>query len=223
MESFIFKNINSNSLGIVVKEMPLIPRAEKNIETINISGRNKPLHIDNNNYLSRSYTISCVLKDKTYLDNISSLFVGSGKLELSKYPDRYFNATIKNQINFKSYLNYLNEFPLQFELDPISFSKTETTVEKTSSSTISVDGNVEVCPKITVTGTGTFSINGESVQVLETGITIDSDLMVCSNNSVAKNDKVILNNFPKLKPGTNTITIGEGITKLTIKYECGWL
>lgn len=223
MENFIFKNINSNNLGIIVKEMPLMPRSEKSIEIINIAGRNKPLHIDNNYYLSRSYTISCVLKEKTYLDTISALFVGAGKLQLSKYPGRYFNAIIKNQIQFKSYLNHLNEFPLQFEIEPISYDNTETIEEIVSSGTINVSGNIEINPIIVVDGIGSFSINGETIQVLESGITIDCNLMVCSNNYVAKNDKVILNNFPKLNPGSNTITIGSGITKLTIKYECGWL
>ena len=31
METFKFKNVNSNDLGIIVKEMPPIIRAERNI------------------------------------------------------------------------------------------------------------------------------------------------------------------------------------------------
>lgn len=223
MEYFSFNNVNSTSLDIIVKSMPPVPRAERNIESIQVNGRNGALHIDNKRYLSKSYSIGCVLKSKTYLDNICSSFVGTGILRLSKYTDRYFKATIKNQIDFSKYLTYLNEFPLQFELDPIAYSETETTENLTSTSSITVGGNVEVYPKITITGTGTATINGYSLTVSETGITIDCDLMVCYKGTTAKNDKVVLDEFPKLTPGTNTISLGTGITGISIVYRAGWL
>lgn len=223
MESFTFKGINSNSLGIIVKEMPLVPRSERNIETINVNGRNRPLHIDNKNYLSKNYSIICLMKDKEHINDICSLFVGTGQLTLSKYPNRIFNATIKNQIDFKNYLNYLNEFPLQFELDPISYSSDLTTEELISSGSITVDGNTDSYPKITIIGTGQITINGYSFNVLESGVTIDSDLMICYNGTIAKNDKVILSEFPKLKPGENIITVSNTVTKIKIEYNSGWL
>lgn len=223
MESFTFKGINSNSLGIIVKEMPLVPRAERNIETINVNGRNRPLHIDNKNYLLKSYSIVCLIKEKEHIDDICSLFVGTGQLTLSKYPNRVFNATIKNQIDFKNYLNYLNEFPLQFELDPISYSSTSTIEELTSSGSITVDGNTDSYPKITITGTGQVTVNGYSFTVSESGVTIDSDLMICYNGTTAKNDKVTLSEFPKLKPGSNTISLPNTVTKIKIEYNSGWL
>ena len=33
MEYFIFDNVNSKDIGIIVKEMPPVVRAERNIET----------------------------------------------------------------------------------------------------------------------------------------------------------------------------------------------
>lgn len=223
MESFSFKNISSNTLGIVVKNMPLVPRAEKNIESVVVNGRNGNLHIDNGNYLSKNYTLECILTNKEHIDDICSLFQGTGKLILSKYPNRYFNATIKNQIDFKKYLNILNEFPLLIELDPIAYSTSEVTETINSSGTITVGGNIEVNPKITITGTGTVTLNGYSLEVTETGITIDCELMECTKNSLSKNNKVTLDEFPKLSVGNNTITLGNGITSVEVKYRAGWL
>lgn len=223
MESFKFNNVTSESLDIIVKEMPLVPRAERNIESVNIIGRNRSFHIDNKNYLTKDYTIDCIAKNRGKIDDICKTFVGTHKLELSKYPNRYWDATIKNQIDFDIYLNYLNEFPLQFELDPIGYSKEETVENISSSTSINVGGNVDVYPIITITGVGTLTVNGYSLQVLESNITIDCDLMQCFNGEIAKNDKVILDEFPMLNVGTNNITLGEGISNVKIKYRQGWL
>ena len=224
MHYFIFNGVNSTDLGITVKDMPLLPRAERDIETINVSGRNGNLHIDNGTYRSNSYTIKCVVSDITKIDNIKSVFVGTGKLILSKYNDRYFIATIKNQISFDKYLNYLQEFPLQFDIEPIAYHLTDEILEYTSNnSDFDIGGNIDVAPKMTVTGTGTVTLNGVSVQVAETGIEIDCELMNCTKNNINKNDKVTLDKFPRLNPTENAITLGSGITKVKLVYKRGWL
>lgn len=225
METFTFNGTSSESLNLIVKDMPLVSRAEKNIETIEVNGRNGNLHIDNGNYLSRSYSIACLAKDKSKIDEINSKLVGSGKLTLSKYNDRFFNATIKNQIDYSKYMTILQEFPLQFDLDPISFSNEETVETLTSSGSITVGGNVDIYPKISITGIGKLVINDTELNVSETDIFIDCELMNCTKNGLSKNDKVTLSgdDFPKLKVGSNTITLGSGITQIIIKYRKGWL
>ena len=50
MEYFKFKGTRSDSVGIIVKEMPAIAKSEKNIETINVSGRNGAFHTDEGTY-----------------------------------------------------------------------------------------------------------------------------------------------------------------------------
>lgn len=224
MHYFSFNGINSTDLGITVKNMPLLPRAERDIETINVSGRNGNLHIDNGTFRSNSYTISCIIEDITKIDSIKSTFIGTGKLILSKYSDRYFIATIKNQISFDKYLNYLQEFPLQFDIEPIAYHLTDEILEYTSSNaSFDIGGNVEVAPKMTITGTGTVTLNGVSVQVAETGIEIDCELMNCTKEGLNKNDKVTLDSFPKLNPSENSITLGNGISKVKLVYKRGWL
>lgn len=224
MEYFIFKGTRSDELGIIVKEMPAISKSEKDIETIEVSGRNGAFHIDNGTYKTKKYKIKCVLKENTYLDQIKLLFEGTGKLELSTELGREYTATIQNQIDFSKYLTYLREFTLNFELDPISCSKTETAKTITENTSFVGGGNCNVNPKITIVGTGTVTLNNIPIVVTETGITIDCELMNCTKNNLNKNDKVNIDtDFPCIKPGTNTISLGEGITSVSIVYNEGWL
>lgn len=224
MEYFKFKGNRSDNLGIIVKEMSPITKAEKNIETVNVSGRNGAFHIDEGTYKTKKYKIKCVLMDNTHLDQIKAIFDGKGKLELSTEADREYNAVVLNQIDFSKYLTYLREFTLNFELEPIAYSKTITTKEITENTSFNGGGNCEVNPQITINGTGTIILNSIPITITETGITIDCELMNCTKNNINKNDKVNIDtDFPCIKPDTNTIVLGEGITSVLIVYNEGWL
>ena len=222
MESFIFNNVSSDDLGLIIKEMPPIVRASKNIESIKVNGRNGNVHIDNGTYESYNITINCIINNLAKLDQNKSVLQGAGELQLSTVPGRTFKAMIKNQIDFSKYLMVLREFPLQLELEPFSFGAEETT-NYTSSGTLTVSGNIETPPTLTITGTGILTINNTSLEVLATGITIDCDLMECTKNNINMNSSVVLDKFPTLNPGNNTITLGTGISKVVIKHRERWL
>ena len=223
MKTFTFNGYSSDELGIVVKSMPSVPRPAKNIESLQVAGRNGSLHIDNGNYNAIQYTIECICVDKSKMDLLSSVLQGTDKLELSTYPGRYWNATIKNQIAFKTYLTSLDSFPLVIELDPIAKSVEENSMNITTGDSFIVNGNVEICPKLTISGTGYVTINNRQVQVLESGITIDCELMQCYKGLIAKNDKVVLDAFPTLHPGTNNVSFTGNITEILIEYREGWI
>lgn len=224
MENFIFNGIDSKELGIIVKDMPLVPLAERDIETVSVSGRNGSFHIDNGTYKSINYTITCILKDIDKLDLLKSSLIGTSILKLSKYKDRYFIATIKNQISFDKYLTILNEFPLQLELQPISYSDELECIDfSVSNNDFEIGGNVEISPIILIEGIGIITINDTSLEVLDNNIEIDCNLMNCTKNGLNSNDKVILDTFPVLKPTGNSINLGDGVTSVKISYRKGWL
>lgn len=221
---FIFKGEKSTDLGIIIQELPPISKSQKNIDIIAINGRNGNLHIDNGTYKSKTYSIKCTLMDESKINLLKTLLDSSGKLELSTEPNIEYNASITNQIDFSKYLKYLKEFVINFDVDPIGYAKTSTTNTYSSSeNTFDVGGTANVAPIITVTGTGTFTLNNKQVEVLETGVTIDCFLMNCTKNNLNKNNKVILDEFPELVVGENTLTLGTGITSIEISYKEGWL
>lgn len=88
-------------------------------------------------------------------------------------------------------MTVLQEFPLQFDLDPISFSNEETIETLTSSGSITVGGNVDIYPKISITGIGKLIINDTELNVSETDIFIDCELMNCTKNGLSKMIKLL--------------------------------
>lgn len=223
MEYFNFNGVPSKDVGIIVKEMPPVTKSEKNIENITVSGRNGDLHIDEGTYKSKKYKIKCVLTDISKVDELKALYDGTGVLELSTELGKEYQATIKNQIDFDKYLTYLKEFVLQFELYPIAYNKEVIETTFTTDTTFTVGGTVGVSPIINVVGTGIITLNNTQVEVLESGIVIDCDLMNCTIDNINKNDKVNLDEFPSLLVGENSIVLGEGIESVIISYKEGWL
>lgn len=222
MESFTFNGVNSDDLGLIIKEMPPISRAARNIESIKVNGRNGNLHIDNGDYNSINMTIECIISDYLNYDAIKSTLQGTGELQLSTVPGRTFKATISNQIDFTKYLKLLKEFPLQLEVDPLSYG-VSITDSYSSDVTFEVDGNVETYPTLTIYGTGTIYINNTAIEVLTSGITIDCELMECIKDDLNMNAYVVLDEFPKLIPGENSLSLGTGISMVTISYKERWL
>ena len=221
---FKFNNVKSTDLGIVIKELPPIIKAEKDIDIITLSGRNGNLHIDNGFYKAKSYTITCILVDETKINEIKTLLDGIGKLEVSSEPNIEYQATVLNQISFDKYLKYLKEFAINFELYPIGYSKNTITNEYFDSENVfEVDGTYNVYPILTVNGTGIITLNNVQIEVLESGITIDCDLMNCTKNNLNANDKVNLDEFPNLIVGENTLTLGTGISSVEVSYKEGWV
>lgn len=224
MPYFIFNNVKSTDLGIIIKELPPIIKAEKDIDIITVSGRNGNLHIDNGFYKSKTYTITCVLIDETKINDIKSLLDGTGTLEISSESNIEYQATVLNQISFDKYLKYLKEFAINFELYPIGYSKnTISNTYSNENNTFEVGGTYKVSPTLIVEGTGTITLNNRQVEVLESGITIDCELMNCTKNNLNANDKVNLDEFPALVVGENTLVLGTGITSVQLSYKEGWL
>lgn len=214
--------LSYDDLGIVVKELPQF-KAQRKIEYVKVNGRNGNLHIDDNCYNAISTSIVCMITDVSKIDLIKETLEGTHQLELSTVEGRYYIATVKNQIDFKVYLKVLKQFSLELEVEPFAYDKTETTLNETATSTFVGGGNTDSYPTLTITGTGTISLNNNEIAVTETGISIDCELMNCTNNNINKNDKVTLTEFPKVLKGTNNLTVGTGITNVEIVYRKRWL
>lgn len=224
--TFTFNGLNSfNDLGIVITEMPPIILPKRDIESIQIEGSNRILHIDKGAYLAISITIKCLLLDNTKLEQLKQVFKASGEIEFSDYPEKIYKCRNVNQIDFSRYANtsFIKEFPLQLELEPIAYGSSIKTINFTEASSFTVGGTENTNPKITVTGTGTITINNISVQFLEDNITLDCENMEATSNNLSKNHKIVLDDFPYLTPGKNKILFSEGITNVEISYKERWL
>lgn len=224
--TFAFNGFNSyKDLGIIVTKMPPIFLSKRDIQSIQIEGSNRILHVDNEAYLLSDVSIECILVDISKLDKLKKTFSEIGEIEFSNNPGRIYRCTIVNQVNFSKYCNSdsIKEFPLQLELEPLAYSKESKVLNIDTSGSFNIDGTENSNPMIKVTGIGTVTLNNISVQFLENNITLDCENMEATTNLISKNDKVILNDFPYLIPGNNTIVLSDGIENVEISYKERWL
>jgi len=229
MEYFILNGVNSNTItGLIVKKLPPLALAKKDIESIKIDGRNGNLHIDNGTYEVTNRTIECAITDLTQIDDIKAFLVPIGTVTFSSEPNVRYDYVITNQIPFDKYLTVLRDFPVQMELSPIAESTTETTVTKTTSpATFVVAGTVGSKPILEIKGTGeaTITLNGTSFVLSDctsTAYIVDCDLQNVKKSAINVNDEFV-GSFPELIVGTNNLSWVGTITEVKVKYRISYL
>lgn len=226
---FGFKGVNSADMGIIVKEMPSIPRAERNAQRITIPGRDGHMTISHDSYASVDETITCVIQNPDRINEISNWLTGSGDLILSLEPDRRYRAECFSPFGYGRLSKLYREFPVTFTAQPFRYEATPDTVSLAASGTIINPGTRWSQPIIDVYGAGTLTIvdskNTYTLTITATGgesyVTINSEIEECYYGSTSRNNKVS-GVFPKLQPGEITVTLGTGITHVNIIGNWRW-
>ena len=162
MNYFIFKGINSKDKDIIINKMPSIIKPERKIDLIEVPGRNGTLHIDEEVYKTTVIQIECTLLKRETLREIMAWLDGEGELILSNEPDKFYKATIINQIDYSGIVNIIHTFPLQIELQPFLYSN-EIYIKKynnLSKFNINIpDATAKMKPIIYLTGSGKINLN----------------------------------------------------------------
>ena len=208
---FTFKNISSKDyLGIT--KLPSIFKAEKDINFIEIEGRDGVLTQDLGSYRSVIKTVECIITDLTQIDYICSWLSGGGEVIFSNEPTRKYRATIKNKIEFTQLVSThdYHEFIIQFDCQPHGYSTDNSVITLTTSpQTIVNSGSANSKPVIKVFGTGaiTLTINGNVVSLTNVSeyVTLDSEMMDCYKGTQLMNN-YMSGDFPELIPGNNIIS-----------------
>ena len=234
MAHFTWKNINSRDMGIVVKKLPSHTKPAERLEKIAIPGRNGYLTLSEDVYEASSFSIECGLKRDANLYEVANWLRGSGTLILSDDEGKYYEAQMANSIPFDIVFKYWRDFIINFEAQPFikSVAKKTVTLKPIELSKIEVvEGTYNSQPLITVNGTGSFKITINSNNFILTNvvgtITIDSEMLNCTENNGTKNanNKLNCNDFPVLNSGSNNISIvvtSGTFTTAKIEYEDRW-
>ena len=225
---FIFNDISSKDyLGIT--KLPSIFKAEKDINFIEIEGRDGVLTQDLGSYRSVVKTVECIITDLTQIDYICSWLTGSGEVIFSNEPDKIYKVTIKNQIGFTQLVSTqdYHEFIIQFECQPKKFSISNDIITLTTSpQTIFNSGSANSMPIIKVFGTGaiTLTVNSNVINLTNVSeyVTINSDLMDCYKDTQLCNN-LMSGEFPELIVGNNIISWTGTVTKIEILPNWRWL
>ena len=227
----IFNNVNTRDLGVHIEELPIIPKAERIIELVEIQGRSGYLTNDFNSYKSIDYDVIFKIKDTTKINQIKQVFNGQGILKLSNQPNVYYKATVINQIDFTRVIRTYQECLISFKLQPFGYLIDNDSITITSDDMIENIGNVYSQPTIKVFvnrtqangGNGNIYINEETISLkdVDTGeLVIDCGLEECfrlGSDGLYKNmNSHMVGEFVCLEVGDNEINFDGCITKLQI-------
>lgn len=223
---FIFKNISSLDMGMLVNELPPITKPARDINKVGIPGRDGFLTEDLDTYQGTVKPAECTLLDFTMLDQVISWLDGSGEVIFSNQPDRKYQASIINQIPFTRFARKWRKFVVIFDCQPFARMIDNNIITLTAPSAIYGAGTRESRPIIKVYGTGAISltINSKTIQLtnIVEHVTIDSELTDCYKNTVLMNNNMN-GDFPTLQVGTNTISWTGTVTKIEITPNWRWL
>ncbi|MDD3122636.1 MAG: hypothetical protein PHC62_03850 [Candidatus Izemoplasmatales bacterium] len=219
---FKVNGVSSTELGIIITKMCPSASAARDIESVEVPGRNGNLHIDNGSYKAKEVTIECNLLKVENVDRVKALLEGVISIELSTEEGRVYQGAILNQIDMEVFSRNERLFPLQLELAPLSAGLKRVENITSENKTIVVSGNAETAPIISVVGKGKIAINNVAFETTEEGIILDCDLQECTRNGIDANANVVIDEFPKLFPGENKISFYSGITSISIEYEERW-
>lgn len=222
---FIFNNISSEDY-LMVNTLPSIIKAQKDIEKIEVVGRDGFLTKDNGAYKGILKTVECTITDLDNIDYICSWLDGSSNVIFSNEPDKIYRATIINQIEFKKVAVTFHTFIIQFDCMPHKYLINNPIITLTSPGTIYNSGGAISKPVIKVFCTGDMSVTINSQVVNLTGISeyieINSDLMDAYKGTQLCNNQM-LGEFPVLEIGNNNISWVGDCSKLEIIPNFRWI
>ena len=227
--SFTFDNKNSLAYGVYITGEAVYNAPARAVEKVNIPGRNGDLLLDQGRFenIEIKYPAGTFGEDQSdFADKIGAFRnILAARHEYYRLtddynPDEFRMAAYKDGLEASPVpFQRAAEFELVFDCKPQRFlTSGEQVTTLTASGTISNPTAFDARPLLVVTGTGNLTVNGVQIAISKTPTTIDCEAMEAYNGTTSRNGDIVLtpNEFPVLSSGSNTITLGAGITKVEI-------
>ena len=227
MSTITFKNVSSDTLGIMINRVVVPPSSQEDYQMISIPGRLEPLRSNLKTRPPIMITAEATIVDNT-LRQIYSTFQGVGQLIISAEPDKYYNASAQ-VITPDNIARYMNKITLGFECQPFAYAVDNEPIdlknEGLNAASIKIGGSYYCQPIYQITGSGdiTLRVNGASPLTLynvDGYVTVDTTLMMCHKNGV---NVVSSGKLPFMSPGTNMISWSSNVTKMEVTKNERWL
>ena len=218
--AFTYKGITSRDMHLRVENELELSSTERDIELIEIPGRDGDLVLDNGRFKSVVKTFPCILVPPPKKD-VESLVhpihqwlacdVGYHDLLLEDDREFVYQGIIDNPVTTNKILSHLGKTVISFRLHPIKYLKTSLIEEPlTNGMTLTNPFGIEAKPMIRMIGNGnmTLTIGGRELvlQGIAGGCLIDSDThTIMSLDGRVTLFERMFSPFPILKPGNNVI------------------
>ena len=231
--SFIIDGVTSESLNSVIQSRPLLETPLRRVSLRQTYGQNGSTAYDENAYENTQLSLILYASGPDAVasrEAIFKAFDGGSYKDLIMYcdPTKIYQvlATAPPKFESRYYFGENLSYNIDFTVRPykklvLSPMATITVIGTTITNPTLYDS----LPTITIFGSGdiSLSINGTPylVKGVDTSITIDSEPMFGYKESggiiYSANNKIYFRDFPKLKPGVNTISWTGTVTKIEIK------
>lgn len=216
-KGFIFDGVDSRDYGIYITDGSVFGAPERDVEMIEIPGRNGAFALDKGrfNNIEVTYSVGLYFDNETdFATAVNSLRnelcsrKGYCRLEDDVHPDEYRMAVYKSGLEINTNLRS-SDFKIVFDCKPQRFLKSgETAQAVTSGGTLVNPTAFESRPLLQVWGYGDIDINGEAINIDNT-ITGEIEL-VAGDSTYRINNNVKTFSQDAIRTGdTITLAISE--------------
>ena len=224
--------VRSTSItGLLIQSLPSISKPLIRTVIEEIDGKDGDT-ITKLGYAAYDKEVTIGLYGKFDIDRIISYFDSEGTVTFSNEPDKYYNYTIVNQIDFERLIRFRTA-SVTLHIQPFKYSlaeKARTYTPTGQSLSILNKGNTTARPKFTIYGSGTINLSlaGNQIFAIALGdegyITIDTAAMEAYKGNVLKN-RLVTGDFDNFvfNSGWNTITWSGTITSFEIENYSRWI
>lgn len=236
-KTFTFGGVNSATYGVYITGEGVFNAPERNVEMIDIAGRNGAFALDKGNFnnIEVTYPASIATDNETdFAEAVSDLRnflcskVGYVRLEDDYNTGEYRLAIYKSGLEVSHDMLIAGEFDIVFECKPQRFlTSGETKTTLTSGNALTNPTLFDAKPQLQVYGTGNITISGQDITVASEqigdvripydGTTVDlSALNTGDNFSVDFNHVISYKQiYTAYRPQEATITSHSGCTVTT--------
>ena len=120
MGYFIFNGKDSREWGIL-ESVPIPPKAERTLQTVEIPGRMYPLNKVKDEFKNVQLSFVLGITDHAKVNEINKWLNGSGKLILSSDTSKYYNAFVHSAISPERLSVRFGKIPIIFTVEPFRY------------------------------------------------------------------------------------------------------
>lgn len=120
MGYFIFNGKDSREFGIL-ESVPIPPKAERTLQTVEIPGRMYPLNKVKDEFKNVQLSFVLGITDHAKVNEINKWLNGSGKLILSSDTSKYYNAFVHSAISPERLSVRFGKIPIIFTVEPFRY------------------------------------------------------------------------------------------------------
>lgn len=233
MGKFIFNNISSEDMGLVIERYPMKCNPRKKMTTYSIPGRNEPLHQWDGSWEPVPVRYRCWFESDPTGDQARRIkqwlhSAPCGAKLRDSYDWRYYRkATYVGGDDIENIRDRFGRFDVCFQASAEQFENASGMFVQSGNDVfnhtpwpakplISITGSVSGSLKI---GNSLLLVRFEGYDDVHT-LTVDCDIQEAwernGNEIISRNNCITLDEYPVLMPGSNLVEITGGITAVSI-------